>query len=89
MQTKLPPSWNAQLHWLAPVFPWDDELKRYIMLNTLSHENKSQLSQMSHEFYDQLDDLNLMLFRYLLKHRDQLDAPKDFWTVESLTNDPR
>jgi Domain of unknown function (DUF4375) len=73
----------------GPGIPWDDELRRYAMLNTLSHENKSTLSRMSHEFYEQLDDLNLMLFRYLSKHRDLIDAPKDFWTVESPTNDPR
>jgi Domain of unknown function (DUF4375) len=74
---------------VGPGIPWDDEVERYTMLNTLSDENKSKLSQLGQEFYEQLDDLNLMLFRYLSEHHDQLDAPKDFWTVESLTNDPR
>jgi hypothetical protein len=72
----------------GPGVPWDDEIKRFTVLDTLSDENKNKLSQLDHEFYEQLDDLNLMLFRYLSKHRDQVDAPEDFWTGVSLTHDP-
>ena len=63
----------------GPGIPWDDEIKRYPMLNALSEENKDKLSDLGGELYSQLDDLNALLFRYLSKHRDQLDTPEEFW----------
>jgi hypothetical protein len=58
-------------------------MKRYSLLNDLPDENKSELFRMSDELYQQLDDLNSSLFRYLSKHRDELDAPEEFWAEET------
>jgi hypothetical protein len=51
----------------GPGIPWDDELKRYTMLNSLSDENKSQLFRMDREFYDQLDDLKFNVVPLLVE----------------------
>jgi hypothetical protein len=67
----------------GPNIPWDDELRRCAMLKALSDDSKSKLFHMSDELYEQLDDLNSLLFRYLSKHRDQLDAPEEFWAEEA------
>jgi len=42
-------------------------------------DRKESLAQLERELYGELDDLHLLVFRYLSKHRDQIDAPAEFW----------
>jgi CHAD domain-containing protein len=48
-------------------------------LNALPTENRHKLDALEMEFYGQMEDLASLLFRYLSRHRDQLDAPDEFW----------
>jgi hypothetical protein len=64
----------------APAISLGDEAGWYDKLNALSEGNKDKLDNLERELSNRLDDLNLLLFRYLSKHRDQLNAPEEFWT---------
>jgi hypothetical protein len=67
----------------GPNIPWGDIAKRYPLLNHLPEDIKDKLFDLNKELYKELDDLNASLFRYLSKHRDELDAPADFWVEET------
>ena len=65
---------------VGPNIPWQDHVKRYRAVEELSGKSKDKLHDLGRELYDELDNLNALLFRYLSRHREQLDAPADFWT---------
>jgi hypothetical protein len=47
--------------------------------DALSQENKDELRTLDGELYSQEEHVNTLLYRYLLKHRDELDVPEGFW----------
>jgi hypothetical protein len=65
---------------VEPGMSWAELFSRASTLDASSEENKTKLYDLDREFSKHLDDLNLLLFRYLSKHRDQLNAPAEFWT---------
>jgi hypothetical protein len=57
------------------VLPWAIQPKFVTTVGV-----KNSLAELDRELYGELDDLYLHVFRYPSKHRDQIDAPADFWT---------
>ena len=51
----------------------------FTKLNALPDKSRDEFCALDIEFYHQLENLAYLLFRYLSKHRDQLDAPDEFW----------
>ena len=64
----------------GPDIPWNDKVRRFSALKTISEDNRDKLFHMSKDLFDQSDDLHRLLFQYLSKHREQIEAPADFWT---------
>jgi hypothetical protein len=64
----------------GPGTRWGDEPKFVTAINSMPSEMKNRLAEFGRELYEELDDLHLRVFRYLSQHRDQIDAPADFWT---------
>jgi Domain of unknown function (DUF4375) len=46
----------------------------------MPEETRKVIKDLELTFYNKLDDLHLLNFRYLSKHRNQIDADADFWT---------
>jgi hypothetical protein len=42
-------------------------------------EMRKSVGDLDRAFYDELDNLHLLVFKYLSKHRGDIDAPSDFW----------
>jgi hypothetical protein len=68
----------------GPGTRWDDEPHCFAAINSTPSDLKRRLVELERELYDELDDLHLLVFRYLSKHRDQIDAPADFWTEATI-----
>jgi Domain of unknown function (DUF4375) len=49
-------------------------------VNSMPEDVTKQIHEREGQLYDELDDLHLKVFRFLSEHRDQIDAPADFWT---------
>jgi hypothetical protein len=64
---------------VEPGMSWAELFSRASTLDASSEENKTKLYDLDREFSKHLDDLNRSLFQYLSKHRDQLNAPEEFW----------
>jgi Domain of unknown function (DUF4375) len=64
----------------GPGTPWGDEPSCFAAINYMPEEVKRRVHELEDQLYDELDDLHLKVFRFLSKHRDQIDAPADFWT---------
>jgi hypothetical protein len=68
----------------GPGTRWGDEPNFFTAINSMPDEVKSQIRELERNLYDELDYLHLQLFRYLSKHRDQIEAPADFWTEATI-----
>jgi hypothetical protein len=64
----------------GPGTRWSVEPNFVAAINSMPSDVKNRLAELGRELYDELDDLHLRVFRYLSKHRDQIEAPADFWT---------
>jgi hypothetical protein len=63
----------------GPGTRWGDEADFRVTIKSMPSDLKNNLTKMERNFYDELDNLHLQVFRYLSAHRDQIDAPVDFW----------
>jgi hypothetical protein len=64
---------------LGSDIPWNDEIKRFPIVWSLPDEIKDKLSLLDRALYEQMDELNSLLFQYLSKHRDEIDVSAEFW----------
>jgi hypothetical protein len=71
---------EAAIALAGPGTPLGDAPGYLSALNAASNEIKEQLGGLERKLYHDLDNVHLRLFRYLEKHRDQIEAPDDFWT---------
>jgi hypothetical protein len=60
--------------------PWDDNVRRRAELGKLPAESKEQFCSLDGDLYAQMDALHFDLFHYLKEHRDEIEAPPEFWT---------
>jgi Domain of unknown function (DUF4375) len=56
-----------------------DEPNFLSAVNSMPADVRNDLKVLEHNLYDELDNLHLQVFRYLSKHRDQINVPEDFW----------
>jgi Domain of unknown function (DUF4375) len=61
-----------------------DEPNYLAAVNSMPDDVERQITELERKFYDELDNLHLRLFRYLSKHRDQIEAPEEFWTEATI-----
>jgi hypothetical protein len=61
-----------------------DEPDYFTADNSMPEDVKKRVHELERQLYDELDDLHLKVFRFLSKHRDQIDAPADFWTGRAI-----
>ncbi len=64
----------------GPGTPWGDEPNYLSAINSMPDDVKNALEALEGNLYDELDNLHRQVFSYLSKHRDQIDAPAEFWT---------
>jgi Domain of unknown function (DUF4375) len=64
---------------IGPGTRWGDEKNYAAAINSMPQEIREKVHHLERTFYDELDDLHLLVFSYLSKHRDQIDVPSDFW----------
>ncbi|MBM3526537.1 MAG: DUF4375 domain-containing protein [Alphaproteobacteria bacterium] len=60
--------------------PWGDEPNFRKAINSMPGDVRDQLAKLDKALYNELDHLHRQVFVYLSKHRDEIDAPADFWT---------
>jgi hypothetical protein len=65
---------------IGPGTRWGDEDDSAAAVKSMPEEIRRRVHDLEHAFYDELDSLHLLVFSYLSQHRDQIDAPPDFWT---------
>jgi len=63
----------------GPGTSWGDESNYLNAINSMPEDVRNSLIELEGNLYDELDNLHLQVFRYLSEHRDQIDAPADFW----------
>ena len=68
----------------GPGTPWGDEPNFLVAIKLIPADTRRQLSELERKLYDDLDNVHLLVFRYLSKHRDQIDAPEEFWKEATL-----
>jgi uncharacterized protein DUF4375 len=68
----------------GPGTRWGDEPIFFVAINSMPVDAKHRVHELEHELYDELDNLHLQVYRYPSKHRDQINAPADFWTEETI-----
>ena len=49
------------------------------MFKSVPSDLKERLNKLDRDLYDELDNLHLHVFRYLSRHRAEIDVPEDFW----------
>jgi hypothetical protein len=64
----------------GPGSRWGDSINYLDTIKSMPAEVRDQLTELERSLYDELDDLHRLVFRYLSQHRDEIDAPADFWT---------
>ena len=64
----------------GPGTRWGDEPNSLTAINSMPDDVKSKLRKLEGDLYDELDNLHRQVFRFLSKHREQIEAPVDFWT---------
>ena len=69
---------------VGPGTRWGDEPNFLTGLKLIPDDVGRQISELEHKLYDELDGVHLRLFRYLSKHRDQIEATAEFWTETTL-----
>lgn len=75
---------GAAIALAGPGTQWGEEPNYSKALNSMPGDVKDSLTKLERNLYDELDNLHLQVFRYLSKHRDQIDAPADFWTEPTI-----
>jgi hypothetical protein len=68
----------------GPGTRWGDEPNFLTAINSLPADGKRQIKDLERRFYDELDNLHLRLFRFLSKHRDQIETPEGYWTEATI-----
>jgi Domain of unknown function (DUF4375) len=68
----------------GPGTVWGDEPNYLTAIKSIPDDIKRQIKNLERNFYDELDNIHLQLFGYLSKHRDQIEAPAEFWREETL-----
>jgi hypothetical protein len=68
----------------GPGTPWAKNPTIFAAINSMPEEVRERVHELDDQLYDELDDLHLKVFRFLSKHRDQIDAPPDFWTGSAI-----
>ena len=64
----------------GPGTRWGDEPNFSVAIDSMPDDVKLRLRELERDLYDELDNLHLQVYRYLSKHRDQIDVPSNFWT---------
>jgi hypothetical protein len=75
---------EAAIALAGPGTPLGDEPGYLSAMKAAPDMIKDQLRALGGKLYDELDNVHLRLFRYLDKHRDQIEAPAEFWTEATL-----
>ncbi len=70
---------EAALVVAGPGTRWGDEPNFLTAINSMPADLRNHLTALERNLYDELDSLHLQVFRFLSKHRDQIDVPEDFW----------
>jgi Domain of unknown function (DUF4375) len=70
---------EAALVVAGPGTHWGDEPNFLTAINSMPVDKLDYLTALERNLYDELDGLHLQVFRFLSKHRDQIDVPEDFW----------
>jgi hypothetical protein len=65
---------------IGPGTRWGDERSCVAAFKSMPEELRKSIRDLERAFYNELDNLHLLVLSYLSKHRDQIDAPSDFWT---------
>jgi hypothetical protein len=68
----------------GPGTPWGDAPNFRVAIERMPGDVKRRLAELERNLYDELDDLHHQVFTYLSKHRDQIDAPADFWIDKAI-----
>ena len=68
----------------GPGTRWGDAPNLLAAINSMPADAKGQIEELERDLYEETDNLYLQLFRYLSKHRDQIDVPADFWTEPTI-----
>jgi hypothetical protein len=63
----------------GPGTRWGDEPNFLTAINSMPDDVRDRLAELERNLYDELDHLHRQVFKYLLKHRDEIDAPAEFW----------
>ena len=69
---------------VGPGTRWGDEPNFLKAVKLIPDDVRRQVDELERMLYDELDNLHLLVFRYLSKHRDQIEAPAEFWTEAKL-----
>jgi hypothetical protein len=65
---------------IGPGTRWGDESNFLTAVNSMPEELRKRVGDLERDLYSDLDDLHRLVFDYLSKHREEIDAPPDFWT---------
>jgi hypothetical protein len=63
----------------GPGTSWGKQPNYLAAINSMPADVKERLHELERKLYVELDDLHLKVLRFLSQHRDQIDAPADFW----------
>jgi hypothetical protein len=69
---------------VGPDVPWDDDVKRWSIRQGLQQQIRKHLFDLDGQFNAYIDGLPVLLFHYLSNHREQVDAPAEFWTEANI-----
>ena len=75
---------ESEMALAGPGTSWGDESDFLAAIDSMPDDIKRQLSELERKLYDDLDNVHLQVFRYLSKHRDQIEAPAEFWTEATI-----
>ncbi len=65
---------------IGPGSRFGSERSSAAVRNSMPEEMRQRVRSLERAFYDDLDNLHLLVFKYLSKHRGEIDVPSDFWT---------
>ncbi len=81
---QLLPVVEAAIAAVGKDIPWDDEMKRHRIIFGLSKSIRERLFELDSQFNNRIEELEVLLYFYLSKHRDEIEAPEEFWTEATL-----
>jgi len=65
---------------IGPGTRWADERGCAAAFESMPEELRKSVADLERAFYNELDNLHLLVFSYLSRYRHEIDAPADFWT---------